>query len=155
MTDRSQGDPALIASDLFFGVSAILLILAVLVFAPLRDLALRAATPVTRGAAVSPVAEMSRPALLARATGLDMTVPDAPPVHLPLDRIGAGPLARWAAGLDGVPLLIITPDGGESAFLAEPALAAAGVARIDRVRLTVSCATLRWQGGKILCRGAP
>lgn len=98
-----------------------------------------------RGAPVHPV--------VARAAGLSVDGR-----FVPLDHIDDDP--GLVAALDGMRaahqplLLLIEPDGGESAFLFEPVAAAHAPSRFDEVRLTSPCADAD-ETARALCGSLP
>ncbi|WP_298958107.1 hypothetical protein [uncultured Methylobacterium sp.] len=136
-------------ADLLFAVTAALLP-AILILLPAVQLAVR------RPASPDGIRVEGRPAetVVARAAGLRL--PDGRSVAL--DRIPDDPgtralLARLRED-DGTLLVVVEPDGLESAFVLEPLLAAHGPGRVAQLRATEPCAASREPALARACTGS-
>lgn len=149
MKDRPDDTPSdgggAATSDLFFGLAGILIVLICLASGPLRQAVAARDLPATITAPGQWLA-------VADAQGLVLTRPGAAPLRLPLDAITPDALAPWAQEAD-VPLVVLTPDAQDSAFLLDSALATASVPLVRRVRLERACPHPRVTAQGVVCGG--
>lgn len=146
------GQDQLVVSDLFFGLSAILLIVVALMSAEVREFTVSAARNVGSGqgsdtaVAAMAAAEQSY-AVLASGKRAVFYEPNGSSVSIDRDALlGSAMIRDWvgrAQRSSGAPVVVIDPDGSEAAFLLEPALAQAGLERFSRIRLIRGCRALK------------
>lgn len=144
-TGPSQGAMNLVASDLFFGLGAVLLVVVAALSLGLRDMVARVAqemtaTPDQTRAAVVALGQVTGEALLlADATGL-RHIQDGRETLIPLDDLWQSDLlAGWLAE---APLLVIAPSGQDTAFLTYSRAAALRPEPIPTLRLPQDCRQL-------------
>lgn len=160
---EQPGGQPLVASDLFLGLSGILLVVFALLSLPVRDLVLsaeaRRAAPDATAAAAALAARENRHLLLARGGDVILMTPGQPATTLRLaDLPDDARLADWAAQAtfsQAPPLFLAAADSVDAAFLAEAGLAAAGLSRIEMVRLAAGCDRIVRIDGGLACRLAP
>ena len=156
-----EAAPPLPATDIFLGLAAILLVALALVSANMGDL-LRIAhdsarpqanSDATRAAAARLAQAEGRLVMLVRADGVTALGPENALGHVMRDDLpDTTAPARWlAAAPAAMPLVILGPDAGDSAFLLEAALGRNGAGPVGRVRLTGDCAALVAQPSGFLC----
>lgn len=139
------------SSDLFFSLSAILIVLLCLLSGPLR--ASLAATDTSAAALLASARQSGIAVIVATEGGATLQAPAYPALFLPLDAILGPDLAPWLRDLAAPPLLLVLPDARDSAFLLDTALAQAGVATIRRVRLSGPCLRPRILPQGVTCDG--
>ncbi|MFP7674929.1 hypothetical protein ACG74X_16385 [Marivita sp. S0852] len=136
--------PSLAMADIMIGLSAILLVIVAALSTQAAQLA--SAALQSSAEAEARIARAARahadqsgdPVLVAGAAGLSLVTPSGISA-IPLDAI-----ATWTPPpLPAAPLLIVGPRGLEADFLLGPALARAGVAQVQRLRVAGACDRLR------------
>lgn len=150
MTAEPDSTPALgtAAADLFFSLSAILILLVCLLSQSLHSLVARHNDPTP---ALHAAASQSGLWLVtADARGVTLSRPDRPVETVPTDAILATPLAEWSTT---TPRVVILPDATDSAFLLDTALSRAGVAHTARIRLGGPCPAPRFTATGLACNG--
>ncbi len=144
-------------TDLFFTVAAV--VLAILIaLVPTIEAARRVNAPPETVAERLTTGDVTlvhdgRPVLpaLARAAGIEIGGRRVPPDALPDDAELASVLARATASGETV-LLVIAPDGLDTAFLFDGIAARAGVTRLWQIRLDALCGFAAGTAGAGLCR---
>ena len=155
-----SGDGQMAISDLLLGLSGVLLIVLAVASTRVQTLAVEAGTRLqdradeTESLTASVVAS-ARAAVIAGPRDLRLIPTTGAAVTVPQGALSRDTLAPWLARLQDVPLLIVLPGGDETAFLTEPLLAAGGVDRIDRLRLTADCVAPQIIGPEVRCASAP
>lgn len=151
----NHGALNLVASDLFFGLGAVILVAVVVLSLNLREvvtraMADRAATDTdTRQAAADLSAAISAPVLLADAQGLHRLVAGQR-TTIPLADLWAAPgLDAW---LGEAPLLVIAPQGQDAAFLLFSRAATVAPTPLPTLRLTRDCRALMPFAGGFQCQ---
>ncbi len=153
--DAGDGGAGTAASDLFFGLSAILIVLICLLSQNLQHALAeqtRAATAETGRALIAAATQSGLRLAIARAGGVDLVSPGAAPLTLPTDALLGAALRDWAAR-PGNPTVIITADATDSAFLIDTALAQAGLTGYSRIRLAAPCLSPRFTPTGLSCNG--
>lgn len=148
-----DGDGAdLGATDLFFSLAAVLIILLSVASQSLRT--------VVREEAETDTAEMAALAeresvwlVLAQEDGLILHRPGAKPAAVGLDEILSGAVERWAQDAKAPIWVVIEEGATDSAFLLETSLARAAVQDMRRVRLPGPCAKPQLVAGGMICDG--
>jgi hypothetical protein len=150
-----QGRLNLIASDLFFGLGAVILVTVAALSLTLQDVVARAMTDGralpedTRRAAAELSLAISRPILFADAEGLHRLAAGRRTTLALDDLWGAPELAGW---LEGPPLLVIAPQGQDAAFLTFSRAAGLATAPLPTLRLTQDCRVLLPQAEGLECQ---
>ncbi|MGR3483853.1 MAG: hypothetical protein ACU0BF_00770 [Paracoccaceae bacterium] len=143
-----EGPPVAVA-DILFGLSAVLLIVLALLSTRLAEGIARAAETRERAQAVDALA-VTRAAVAALPGAVVLATADG--IEVGGARIPLSGVPDWAPGEAGPLRLVVMPDGIEADFLLTPALARAGVASVERSRLTGACGRLvARDGGGLAC----
>ena len=150
-----QGQSALnlVASDLFLGLGAVMLVVVAAVSFGLQDMVARIAGPVastteTRQAVLALSRQTDRPLLLADAQGLHRTR-GGTGADIGLDQVWTSPdVPEWLAE---DPLLIIAADGQDAGFLVFSRAAQDGLGAVTTLRLPRGCRDLALTPGGIAC----
>lgn len=152
--DRSHPALNLVASDLFFGLGAVLLVVVAALSLGLQQVVTQiitdriAAPQDTRDAVAAYGAVSNRPVLLADDQGLHRVAGQTSAL-IPLDVLWASEhLPAW---LDDDPLLIIALSGQETAFLTFARAAETHPAPLATLRLTQDCHAIRNVGQDFEC----
>ena len=155
MTSRNEdhGVMNLVASDLFFGLGAVLLVAVAALSLSVQQVVSRAVADRSAAAedtrvAVAVLAATTGPILLADAQGLHRLTADRADLIEPDDLWSAPELAAWLAAS---PLLVIAPTGQDVAFLTYSRAAGEGLAALPTLRLTKDCRALRQTAQGFAC----
>lgn len=140
------------ATDLFFSLAAVLIILLSVSSQSLRSLVGDQAAGDMAGLA-DMVQEKAVWLVLARADGLVLHSPAQEPLAVGLDDILTGTVDAWARQAQGPIWVVIEEGAADSAFLLETGLAQAEVRNLWRVRLTGSCARPQLTPTGMTCDG--
>jgi hypothetical protein len=150
---KDQGPLNLVASDLFFGLGAIMLVVVAAVSLNLRAVMERVVTSRTPGPEATLRAvkgiDPGAPVLLADAAGLRRIVGGREEL-IALDRLWQDP--RLEGWLQDDPLLIVAAAGQEAAFLTFSRAASLRPEPIATLRLPGDCRILRQTAEGILCQ---
>jgi hypothetical protein len=148
-----DGDGAdLGATDLFFSLAAVLIILLSVASQSLRTVVQQKAE--TDIAGMAALAEKESVWLvLAQEDGLILHRPGAKPAAVGLDEILSGATERWAQDAKAPIWVVIEEGATDSAFLLETSLARAAVQDMRRVRLPGPCANPRLVAEGMICDG--
>ncbi len=150
MSEAGLGDDV-VASDLFFSLSAILIVVLCLLSQTLRAVV---ADPLPADTALSQAtAEAGQWLVLARRDGVTLSAPDGAVRRMGVAEILSPPFTDWARAAGPGLWLVIAQDARDSAFLLDTALARAGVAELRRVRLDRPCRTPRLLAKGLACDG--
>ena len=137
MIDDGPDGSGIVASDMFFGLAAILVVLIALM-----SQTLRAAVAKNGGAEDAALLDAARGQpfhlVLAGAEGLTLANPDGTRIDLRLDDILDGRFEDWSRSRTDL-LVLLRPEARDSAFLLDTALARAGITRLQRIRLDRPC----------------
>lgn len=139
------------ATDLFFSLAAILIILLSVSSQSLRSV-VRDKGADTKGLAALAQTE-SIWLVLAQADGLILHQPGQQPSAVGLDEILTGRTESWASQAQAPIWVVIEEDAADSAFLLDTSLARAAVQEVRRVRLPAPCANPRLLSEGLLCDG--
>ena len=140
------------ATDLFFSLAAVLIVLLCVTSQTLRGAVLDG--PETATAEMDALSEAASVWLvLARAEGVVLHRPGSAPVAIGLEDILSGAVEAWAGAASAPVWVVITEDAADSAFLLETSLARADLRRMQRVRLDGPCAQPRLTRQGIICHG--
>lgn len=140
-----------VASDLFFSLSALLIVLLCLMSQSLRAVV---ADPAPNESALSQAAVQSgRWLILARGDGATLIGADGSVRDVGMPDLLSDQTATWAQGAAGPVWQIILPDARDSAFLLDTVLARAGLEAITRVRLDQPCPRPRILPTGLVCDG--
>jgi hypothetical protein len=139
------GDTGAATSDLFFGLAGVLIVLICLMSGPVRQ-------AVGTQLSVDAISVPGEWVAVAEGAAVVLTRPGAAPMRLSLDEITAEGLATWAEGA-AVPLVVLTQESVDSAFLLDSALAAAGLDEVRRIRLDGTCARPQLLPQGFVCNG--
>lgn len=151
MTEPDANAPPMAAADLLLGLAGILLIVLALMSTGLRGVIQSGTAPETAQAAAELAQSTPRAMAYADAHGAHLYASGQPPRLVPRDALPmAQPLADWARTAQS-PLIILSADSGDTAFLLEVGLASAGLSDIQRVRLPGACATMSIRGNAVIC----
>lgn len=157
MRDRAEPGHAtlnLVASDLFFGLGAVILFLVAAISVGLQDIVSQAlddraaGTEETREAVSALAVDMGAPVLLADAAGLHR-LEGATVDLIPLDDLWSSD--RLGAWLGGAPLLVVALSGEDTAFLIFSRAATLSADPLVTLRLTQDCHRLRQTGQTFAC----
>ncbi|MCZ8173392.1 MAG: hypothetical protein O9272_16795 [Brevundimonas sp.] len=140
------------ATDLFFSLAAVLIILLSVASQSLRTVVREEAETDTAKMAASAERE-SVWLVLAQEDGLILHRPGAMPAAVGLDEILSGAMERWAQEAKGPIWVVIEEGATDSAFLLETSLARAAVQDMRRVRLPGPCVKPRLVAGGMICDG--
>ncbi len=136
MNDAGLGEDV-VASDLFFSLAAMLIVLLCLMSQSLRAVV---ANPAPEDAALSRAAvESAQWLALARQDGITLTAPDGAVVRLGMADILSDRAEAWARAAGPGLWQVIAADARDSAFLMDTVLARAGLAEVQRIRLDRPC----------------
>lgn len=150
MTDTSLGDDV-VASDLFFSLSAILIVVLCLMSQTLQAVV---ADPLPDETALArATTEAGQWLVLARSDGVTLSAPDGAVLRMGLGEILSPLVTDWARAARSELWLVIATDARDSAFLLDTALARAGVAEVRRVRLDRPCPAPRLLPDGLTCDG--
>ena len=153
-TVSDKGSMNLVASDLFFGLGAIMLVLLAALSLGLRGivsqaLADRSAKPdEVRQAVAELAAARQAPVLLADSSGLHRLAGNTAALIALDDLWAAEQLSLWLAD---DPLLVVTASGEDAAFLVFSRAATLSAAPIVTLRLTQNCKSLAQSGETFVC----
>lgn len=151
-----SGDGQMAISDLLLGLSAVLLIVLAVASTRVQTLAVEAGQQIpgrtdTPTALRNGLGDAGRAALIAGPDTAQLVRADGSGRAVARDALDSAALAPWLAQLTAPPLVIVLPGADETAFLAEPLLAAAGLTAIDRIRLTADCEIPRFLDTEVRC----
>ncbi len=145
-----DGSAETVASDMFFGLAAILIVVLSLMSQTLRHSI--GQSRADSGALVAQATSSGRYIALAEAASVTLLRPDGPVETLPLDAILGGRVAAWAQGRPDL-WVVITPAARDSAFLLDTALSRAKVAQVHRIRLDRPCPRPQFTAQGLTCDG--
>lgn len=123
----------LVVADLFFGLTAILLILVALLSSGVARIAETALSDPADATLVARDFAAAHDAPVIVATSDGVTLHDG--TTMPLDRLAGWDAPRFTAP----PLVIVTPDGMEADFLLATPLGRSGLTAVTRLRMTDAC----------------
>lgn len=150
MNDAGLGEDV-VASDLFFSLAAMLIVLLCLMSQTLRAVI---ANPAPGDAAFSRAAvESGQWLALARQDGITLTAPDGSVVRLAMADILSDRAEAWARAAGPGVWQVIAADARDSAFLMDTVLARAGLAEVQRIRLDRPCPRPRVTATGLTCDG--
>lgn len=150
MSDAGLGEDV-VASDLFFSLAAMLIVVLCLMSQSLRAVV---ANPAPGDAALSQAAVQSGQWLaLARQDGVTLTAPDGSVLRLGMTDILSDRAEVWARAAGPGLWQVIAADARDSAFLMDTVLARAGVAEVQRIRLDRPCPRPRVAAKGLTCDG--
>lgn len=148
--DADGGDIG--ATDLFFSLAAVLIVLLCVTSQMLRGVVADGAE--AGDADMARMAEDSSLWLVhARAEGLVLHRPGSAPQAIGQEDILSGTTEAWARAAGSAIWVVIAEDAADSAFLLETGLARAGIRSVQRVRLAGPCPQPRLAGQGIACHG--
>lgn len=149
----SDGEGAEIgATDLFFSLAAVLIVLLCVTSQTLRGVVGEGAES---GAADMAALSQAAPVwlVLAQADGVVLHRPGSAPVTIGQGDILSGAVESWAAAATSEIRVVIAEDAADSAFLLETGLARAGIRSLQRIRLAGACPQPRLVAQGIVCGG--
>ena len=150
MTEDGLGEDV-VASDLFFSLAAMLIVVLCLMSQSLRAVV---ANPAPGDAALSQAAVKSGKFLaLARQDGATLTAPDGSVLRLGMADILSDRAELWARAAGPGLWQVIATDARDSAFLMDTMLARAGLAEVQRIRLDRPCPRPRVAAIGLVCDG--
>lgn len=151
MTGDGPEGGEVVASDMFFGLAAILIVLMCLMSQHLRA-ALTEATGAEATELQAAAQGSGRALVLAGAEGVALVAPSGTVEEVPLAAMLDGRLTAWAAANPDI-WVVLQANARDSAFLLDTALARAGVERIRRIRLDGPCPAPRFTERGVSCGG--
>lgn len=141
----------IVASDLFFSLSALLIVILCLMSQSLRAVV---ADPTPSDAALAQAAaDAGQWLVLAREDGATLTAPDGAVLRLGMDDLLSDRAEAWARQAGPGLWQVIAADARDSAFLLDTLLARAGVTEVRRVRLDHPCPIPRLMAAGLACDG--
>ena len=140
------------ATDLFFSLAAVLIVLLSLTSQTLGQSVAKEARPETAGMnALAQIEEIWL--VLARGDGIVLHGPGREPLTVDLDAILTSETEDWASKARSPVCVVIEKDAADSAFLLETTLSRAGLRYVQRVRLTGPCKGPRLTEEGLVCDG--
>lgn len=150
MSEAGLGEDV-VASDLFFSLAAMLIVVLCLMSQSLRAVV---ANPAPGDDALSQAAMVSGQWLaMARQDGVTLTDPDGSVLRLSMADILSDRAEAWARAAGPGLWQVIATDARDSAFLMDTVLARAGVTEVQRIRLDRPCPRPRVMVTGLVCDG--
>ena len=150
MNDAGLGEDV-VASDLFFSLAAMLIVVLCLMSQSLRAVV---ANPAPGDDALSQAAvESGRFLALAWQDGVTLTAPDGSVLRLGMAEVLSDRAEAWARAAGPGLWQVIAADARDSAFLMDTVLARAGLAEVQRIRLDRACPRPRVTATGLVCDG--